>query len=272
VLRVLQVSAAIPAAISKRLYRVPYAVTFGYDPRVLPGHRLSRTSIWAAQRTADVIFCSTRRLRDRMARDHPRGRLELLPNGVDLELFSKRAHSQPSSGPRRILSVGRLSSEKNYDRLIVAARALGNVEIHLVGSGREREALERQARRAGVPLILYGTVPQNELPALHASADVFVLASRSEGHPKALLEAMASGIPCVGTNVPGIRDVLENERTGLLVEESADSLARGIARVLETRELSESLSRAAREEVERAYDLRVVLSREIEVLKSLVGT
>lgn len=269
VLRVLQISASIPAAIAKALYRVPYAVTYGYDPRRLPGNRLARMSFWAARRTADVIFCPTDRLRRQMSASHPRGRIELLSNGVDLALFPWR-DSRPQGGMRRILSVGRLSREKNYPMLIEAARGLQNVEVHLAGSGPEEKELEERARGAGVSLILHGTVPQRELWELYRSADVFVLPSRSEGLPKVLLEAMASGVSCVGTAVPGIQDVLENERTGLLVESSSEALRRGIARVLVSPELALSLARAAREEIEKGYDLSVVLSREIEILKSLV--
>jgi glycosyltransferase involved in cell wall biosynthesis len=270
VLRVLQLTAAIPAAIAKALYRVPYAVTFGYDPRPLPGHRFSGLSFRAARRTADVLFCATERLRRRMIDARPRGRIELLPNGVDLSLFPCRTEPPSRSVPRRILTVGRLSREKNHAMLIEAARGLDDVEIHVAGSGPEREELEARARGAGVTLILHGTVPQRELGELYRSADVFVLASLSEGLPKALLEAMASGVPCVGTEVPGIQDLLEHERTGLLVPPSADALRRGMVRALESPELARGLVTAARKEIEEVYDLRVVLSREIEILKSLV--
>lgn len=270
VLRVLQTSAAIPAAIAKKRFGVPLVVTWGYDAGKLGTlwgpNRFSRLNVWLAARFADVTICTTATLREQVLGRHPRGTVELLANGVDLRLFLPHEVRASPDGAWKILSVGRLSEQKNYPLLIEAAARLDNVELHLVGEGPDASSLAEQAGRAGVTLVLYGTVTQSALPALYGASDLFVLPSRWEGHPKALLEAMASRRPCVGTNVRGIRDVLSHRETGLLVEESPDALAGALREVLADRALASRLADAALTEAEKRYALDRVLDRELEIL------
>lgn len=276
VIRGLQMSAAIPAVLAKKRYGVPCAITFGYDARKLARQRLPRLNLGLARRHADVIVCTTESLRETMTKLTPRGRVELVPNGVDLQTFRPAPVRHAPEGRWKIVSVGRLSKEKNYELLIEAAVELSGVgvevEVHLVGSGPEASRLESRANSRGVALTLLGTVPSSAVAHHLAAADVFVLCSRSEGHPKAILEAMACGRPSVGTNVPGIRDVLKDGETGLLASESAASLAKAIGALLHDRALAERLARAARAEVEQHYDLDALVTREIGLLSRLAAT
>ena len=271
VLRVLQTSAAIPAAITKKRFGVPFVVTYGYDAVKLEGRFLSRPNAWIAARLADVTVCTTAALREQVRERNPPGAVELLPNGVDLRLFLPRDVRTSPDGAWKILSVGRLSPEKNYPLLIDAAARLDNVEVHLVGAGPEASSLAEHAGRTGVALELHGTVAQSDLPALYDASDLFVLTSRSEGHPKALLEAMASRRPCVGTNVPGIRDVLSHRTTGLIVDESPDALSDALSELLRDRTLASRLADAARAEAETSYALDRLLDRELEILTGIGG-
>jgi glycosyltransferase involved in cell wall biosynthesis len=274
-LRVLQMSGSTPAAISRRSHGVPYAVTYGYDAMGLArsggGKRaaLARWSLFLATRSAEVIFCATESLVGQMERRRPRGRVVLLPNGVDLRRFRARPVRASAQGRWKVFSVGRLAAEKNYAMLVAAAAGLGDVELHLVGDGPEAASLDRAAERAQVPLTRHGVVPQEKLALLLSEADLFVLPSRSEGHPKALIEAMACALPCIGTNVPGLRDVLENGVNGLLVAETALELKGTIRRLLMDRELALRLGEAARRTVERNFDLDRILKSEVAILEGL---
>jgi glycosyltransferase involved in cell wall biosynthesis len=108
------------------------------------------------------------------------------------------------------------------------------------------------------------------LPALYRSADTFVLASFTEGHPKVLLEAMACGVPCVASDCAGNRSLVTHGKTGLIFDpHKPDELAERVTRVLREPGLAESLTRAAREMVVTRYDLGQRVEQEIGLLKSV---
>src|SRR3546814_19405107 len=86
----------------------------------------------------------------------------------------------------------------------------------MVGDGDLRATAERDAARRGVKARLHGNLPHQNLPEMIHAGRIFVLPSSYEGHPKTLLEAMACGAAVLCTDVPGIREVIEDGRTGLL--------------------------------------------------------
>jgi glycosyltransferase involved in cell wall biosynthesis len=114
-----------------------------------------------------------------------------------------------------------------------------------------------------------GVLLHESLPAILQTAGAFVLPSLIEGHPKALLEAMSCGLPCVGLDVPGTRDVIAHERTGLLCPPTADGLAVELRRVLEDSDLALHLGQAARACVVAHYSARMLMQQETVLLKQL---
>jgi glycosyltransferase involved in cell wall biosynthesis len=174
--------------------------------------------------------------------------------------------------------VGRLSAEKNLSAVVAATGAVaaagsgGHVTLTMVGAGGLRDDLEAQAKRLGVVVEFPGVVDQRRLPEVYANADVFVLASFTEGHPKVLLEAMACGVPCVASDCAGNRSLVTDGHTGLLFDPyDADALARCLGRVFREPGLAAHISRIAREEVVGRYDLRALVEREIAVVRSVAG-
>jgi len=126
------------------------------------------------------------------------------------------------------------------------------MRLVLVGDGPERSNLmslcERFKLSADVTLVGY----QDDVKPYFAMADVFVLPSHSEGSPNVLLEAMSMGLPVVATSVGGIPELVTHERNALLVEKrDVSALAAALSRVLESRQLHESLKWAGRESVLR---------------------
>ena len=108
----------------------------------------------------------------------------------------------------------------------------------LVGDGVLRGDLEERARAAGVEAEFLGVVPHGQLPRHFRSADCFVLPSLSEGNPKALIEAMASGLPCAASARGGIPSMLEDGVTGLLFDpERVEDIAGAVSRLLADRPL-----------------------------------
>jgi len=280
VLRVFQITGVLPALIARARFGIPYVTTYGFSYSALsrPGptrllkHLVERVGL----RYATAVIATTEALRahaGRIAR-----RVELIPNGVDTGRFAPpmpdREHT--TRDPRQILYVGRLSREKNISALIRAAASLQgrlSLRIVLVGDGPIRESLAAEARTAGVAVEFRGVVDQRLLPRTYAAADAFVLASFTEGHPKALIEAMSTGLPCVASDCDGNRSLVTPERTGLLFDPNRPAdLAACLERVLTDHALAETLGRAARELVVAQYDLGRRVQQEIAVLKSVART
>jgi glycosyltransferase involved in cell wall biosynthesis len=158
--------------------------------------------------------------------------------------------------------VGQLQPAKGYYLLLDAlATLVGNghdVRLTLAGDGPDRVALEDHARRTGVDgrVRFLGEVNQEQVRALFADVDVFVLPSFAEGIPVVLMEAMASGLPCVATRITGIPELIVEGESGLLVTPSeVGQLADAIARLLTDPALRARLRTGARARIAAMYDL-----------------
>ncbi len=154
-------------------------------------------------------------------------RLAVLPNGV-AESFFASPRPAPVDRPLRLLTVGRLSAQKNMDRLLHAlALVSAEVEVRIVGEGELHDELEATRRSLGLAHVeLVGARRGPDLVAMYRWADAFVLASDREGMPLVLLEAMAAALPVVATDVDGISQTVGSD--GLLAEPSPAALAAAI--------------------------------------------
>lgn len=209
-----------------------------------------------------------------IARAHgvPAGRISVVPNYVDAELLrpGPRRRAAALATPARILTIGRLAAQKGQATLIEALSGLP-AALTVVGSGELRPALEAQAAALQVPVTFLGNVPHGRLYELMDEADLFALTSRFEGHPKALLEAMACGLPVVGTAVPGIREVIRHEHDGLLAAPEPGSVRAAIERILSDGALRLRIGAAARDSIVATCALDHVVGRELEVIAKAIG-
>jgi len=144
----------------------------------------------------------------------PPARVHVVPNGVDLEVFRRGPRAIERSGdgrPFRVLAVSRLSPEKDPLTLAAAVADLAKrappVSVRVVGDGPLRAAVAEELERSAATVELIAQVPQARLAQLYHEADVVALTSLHEGANQVVLEAMASGIPVVATDIPGIRSV-----------------------------------------------------------------
>lgn len=193
-------------------------------------------------------------------------KLRAIPNPVDLQLIERHASESPPEDPvfkqPYILAVGRLAHQKGYDRLIEAYAAGATshaVNLVIAGDGTERPRLEALAERLAVRgrVFLPGAF-QNPF-ALMARAEAYVLSSRWEGWPNAMVEALACGCPVIAFDCPfGPREILQHDVTGLLVPDGDTSaLAAAIHQLLGDEALQRRLAKNGKESV-RAFDVQKI--------------
>lgn len=218
---------------------------------------------------ADVVVTTTEAMREdalgRVGID--RSKCRVIPNYVDTDLF------RPMPGRRdagRIVFVGRLARQKNVEALLDAAAALG-MKVTVVGAGPDRNQLMDRYADCGTEIRWIERVPHAELPAVLNTAAMFVLPSLYEGHPKALIEAMACGLPVIGANSPGIREIIADGENGLLCDATREGVSRALTRLSGSPAERDRLGAAARRFAETNFSLDSVVEAERQTIEALAG-
>ena len=182
----------------------------------------------------------------------------VVPNGIDLTAYQTlpdrlqaRARWIPASAKPVVGTIARLDPQKGLPVLLHAFRRLTQrwpqAALLIAGTGPERAPLQRLAAKLDIADQIHMLGFQHDVCPVLAALDVFVLPSRWEGFGLATLEAMAAGLPVVVTDVPGSRDLVQHEQTGLVVPPNdSDALAQAIARCLSHADLAAQLGRHAR--------------------------
>jgi glycosyltransferase involved in cell wall biosynthesis len=205
---------------------------------------------------AHRVAVNSRAAAARLARELVPGRkVQVIANGIDLDRFERHHYR---THPRRVVVVANLRREKAHDVLIDAAALLRprvpDLHVDIVGDGPERARLEERARTRGVADAITFWGHQEDVGERLSAADLFVLPSRSEAFPNALLEAMASGLPAVATRVGGMQELVDDGRTGCLVPpDDPAALAEALGHLMAHGELAVRLGANAREQVRQRY-------------------
>ena len=195
-----------------------------------------------------------------------------IPNGVDTEQFRPDAGRRPDQiqPERDILCVARLMYPKGIDILLHAWGRMMNApaawrshlkpRLLLAGEGSLRPQLERIVHELDISDSVEFLGLRRDVIDLLQQAWGFVMPSRWEGMPNALLEAMACGLPCVATKVSGSEDLINDEVNGLLIEpEQPVALAQALQRIIENTEFALQLGLEARKTVSNQYQLSTVI-------------
>ncbi|MDZ7618786.1 MAG: glycosyltransferase [Patescibacteria group bacterium] len=243
-------------------------------PHVVCGIRVAeREKAWhpwldrLTQAMVDRYACVSQAVAD-FSRDKghlPAGKLTVIPNGIDLSRFpaSVRADLAPlgiPSGARVVACVGRLVKQKGQEWLIRSTRQwlaeVAGTHLLLVGDGPDRARLEACAARAGLADRIHFAGFRSDVPAILAASKVLVLPSAWEGMPNVVLEAMATGLPVVASEVEGVSELLgplAGEQTVPFGDESA--LARRLTAILADAAHARALGVANRQRVEQCFSL-----------------
>ena len=209
----------------------------------------------AAYACAHAIVANSHAAANRLIAEHvPAHKLRIIPNGLDFDRVVPRLEREAAQGDRRRDSAAR----KGHDVLIDAAgevlRHFPDATFEIVGDGRELQALVARAEARGVRHAFTFLGHRDDVAQRLAGADIFVLPSRSEAFPNAVLEAMAAGMPIVASGIGGILELIDDGRNGLLAPpERRRALAGSIVRLMADPPLASRLARAARERALARY-------------------
>jgi phosphatidyl-myo-inositol dimannoside synthase len=264
----------------------------GSDVFLSEKNRLARRGAESAFRRAGAVTACSRDLAERSLPLGARSTPEVIPYGVDLDLFRPdpvraarlRGELGLASDRRVVFAVGRLVRKKGFDVLVDAVAELslrgGKPALVIAGQGDLEEELAGRARDKGIgaQLKLVGNVERGALPAYFSMADVVAVPSvqdssgNVDGLPNVLLEAMAAEKAIVATEVAGIPDALTSGREGLLVpEKDATGLANGIEELLRSETLRASLGERARKRAREEFSWERAGERFESVLRAVAS-
>ncbi len=197
--------------------------------------------------------------------------------GISTGVFSPRP--DPGNLVPNLLCLGRLVPAKGQHVLLEAVARLRDsgttFRLTVVGDGPDRQSLERRATELGLAesVEFTGAVGQDEVHRYYDCADIFVLPSFAEGVPVVLMEAMAKEIPVISTRITGIPELIQHDRSGLLVSAAdAQALADAIQRLIDDPELRKRLGAEGRKKVLDEYDLEKNIQGMIEFFECTPGT
>lgn len=253
VLRCLNLHATMAAMPTRR----PYVMSYGADYPALAAIHGRPAWKWKALRAVAVrrartVLVPNERMALALMDRYPYAGIVHHPNWVDCEMFAPRDLRHGGRG-FHVLSVGRLVKEKNLEALALAVRRLDPpAGLICLGEG------PLKARLRALGAICYGAEAWERLPAWYHCTDVFALPSLSEGHPKALTEAMASGMPCL---------VSQAVTEGGFAVLRTDDLVAGLRRLLEPK-LADEYAAAARAWALARWDVKMLMPKEIGYLRA----
>jgi glycosyltransferase involved in cell wall biosynthesis len=271
----------------------PARVIHTYHGHVLEGYfgRARTAAFIAAERglarVTDRIVAISPRIRDELLRDYGIGRASqysVIPLGFDLAPFARidavqreraRHALNIATDVPTITTAGRLTAIKQHELLLAAARRVADRHHDLVvliaGDGERRGELEALVARLRLDSHVRFLGWRRDLETLYGASDVFVLTSRNEGTPVALIEAMAAAVPGVSTDVGGVGDVIARDEMGVRVPDGdAAALADAIARLLADPPLRTAMGLRARKHVLTHYTLDRLLTDVATLYRSLL--
>ncbi|MCX6719204.1 MAG: glycosyltransferase family 4 protein [Candidatus Taylorbacteria bacterium] len=235
---------------------------------------------WAlALRRTDRITVLSKYLENQAIKYGYKGSIEVIPNAVDFDLFSKPISIIEANllkeklGKKEndifLITTSRLVKKNAIDDLIQSLNYLpANIKLLILGVGPKEEEFKNIAAKLDKPgtvsdrVQFLGFVPHSEMPKYLQASDIFIRPSLSEGLGNSFLEAMAAGIPVIATAVGGIPDFLKDGETGLFCEVSnPKSIAQKVEKLIKDRESREHIIKQAREMVKDNYQWEMVAEK-----------
>ena len=235
---------------------------------------------WMTYESKKVISCSNSMKGELEQHFHlPSEKITVIPNAVDLSKYQRNIDKNAvkrrygiESHEKIILFIGRLVPQKGVEYLVRAIPLIlqqhKDAKFVVVGDGWSRDYLENMVRSAGFgeKIRFLGFISDLELTELTMSADALVIPSVYEPFGIVALEGMAAGVPVVAANVGGLAEIIEHERTGVLVySKNPESIAWGVNRILSDQGYANWLVQNAKKKVREVYSWEAAAQKTVEV-------
>ena len=275
ILKTNQMDGSWTALIAGKIFGKKTVVRCGYEVLSLLTQRrrawwkrtFARCAEWLAYKAADRIIITSEKDKNFIIRTFGTDgkKISVIPNYIDVNRF------KPLGFPREekaICYVGRISEEKNVVNLVKSLKGL-DASLKIIGEGPLKEEVKKIARDLSLDVRLMGNIPNSQVAEEMNRSAAFILPSLYEGNPKVLLEAMACGLPVIGTEVEGIKEILIHKVNGYLCRTDAESIGEAIKKVIGDKTLREKMGREARKTILEGYSLEKVLERETALYREL---
>jgi glycosyltransferase involved in cell wall biosynthesis len=194
-------------------------------------------------------------------------KINVIPNYVDTELFKPSGKAEKDFD---ILCVGRLVPKKRHRLLLESLRG-SNLKIHFVGGGKLADEFNNIAAKSSIELKITQRVEHNQLPAFFNNAKMYVNLAKWEGHPKAMIEAMACGCTCIGARSPGIENLIIDGKTGILIEPEPEKVCETINKLLADSKLRAKLGNNARDFANEYFSLDKIFRQYMKVFEDTLA-
>ncbi|HET6837372.1 MAG TPA: glycosyltransferase, partial [Gemmatimonadales bacterium] len=230
--------------------------------------------IW---RRADRVVAVCESLGRLAQETSPMLRYSVVPNGVDLKLFHPTDGTRPKAKGRKLrcLAVARLVERKGLGQLLCAFALLerGRFELEIVGEGPDEQLLRTLATRLGLSAEVHftGALDRAGVAQRYREADLFTLPSSAEAFGNVFAEALASGLPIIGSTVGGIPELVEHGVNGLLINPgNPAALAQAISYLAEDPELRQKMALRNRAKAEATLEWSQVTKRYLSIYEALM--
>jgi glycosyltransferase involved in cell wall biosynthesis len=250
------------ALLLKILYKIPYIVSLrggdvpGFRPYDFKKfHRIGGPFIKVVWKYSSDLVANSDGLRKLALKFHWRIPIDVIPNGIDLDIFKPSARN---GNIPQLLFTGRVVYQKGLDLLVEALSKLIDIpwELSIIGDGSYKDQLHQQIDVLGLTnrIHFHGWCNQKELLPILAQAHIFVNPSRHEGMPNAVLEAMACGLPVIATRIAGNEDLVKDGENGFLVAtENVIELRKALRILLTNKQLRQKMGKTSRAIVESNF-------------------
>jgi phosphatidylinositol alpha-1,6-mannosyltransferase len=195
----------------------------------------------------------------------PQKRIEVIPNGIEVDLFKPCRCSDDDNCRHLFITVSRLVNRKGIDLVLRALKELNDdsIELLIVGTGNYERQLKLLVQQFGLEdtVRFHGYCPREELPDLYNKACAFILPSHTESFGMVFAEAMACGLPVIGTNIGGIVDLVEDD-CGILVDSNdVEQIKQAILQIKRSEELRQSMGECGQKRVKTHFTWEAVTDR-----------
>ena len=190
----------------------------------------------------------------------------VIPNYVEIDRFIPNNNVNKKYD---LLFVGRLTEQKNIESLLYALKSC-QLKTMIIGNGPQNKLVQDFLQSSKGKICWKEKVPNSELPQIMNDSSIFILPSHYEGHPKTLIEAMACGMPVIGANSTGIKELIKHGENGFLCSADPESIRDSLETVYSNPEFALKLGENARDFAVKNFSLDRIVEMEMDLYRKII--